>query len=102
VAVVLHFSFAINSQILHGFQSTTWPASHASITTHDLLVSTNRNTGGVSYERLEDRLAGTRIKTNVATGEETTTQNFGLIEWYDYSRKAHGLVERLKFLDIKL
>ena len=38
------------------------------ITTHDLLVSTNRNTGGISYERLEDtldRLAGTRIKTNV-------------------------------------
>lgn len=75
------------------------------ITTHDLLVSTNRNTGGISYQRLEDtldRLAGTRIKTNVATGEEVTTQNFGLIEWYDYSRKANGLVERLKFLDIKL
>src|ERR1700704_116904 len=75
------------------------------ITTHDLLVSTNRNTGGVSYERLEDtldRLAGTRIKTNVATGEEITTQNFGLIEWYDYNRKAHGFVERLKYLDIKL
>ena len=75
------------------------------ITTHDLLVSTNRNTGGVSYERLEDtldRLAGTRIKTNVATGEEISTQNFGLIEWYDYNRKAHGFVERLKYLDIKL
>ena len=75
------------------------------ITTHDLLVSTNRNTGGVSYERLEDtldRLAGTRIKTNVATGEEITTQNFGLIEWYDYNRKASGFVERLKYLDIKL
>lgn len=75
------------------------------ITTHDLLVSTNRNTGGVSYERLEDtldRLAGTRIKTNVATGEEVSTQNFGLIEWYDYNRKASGFVERLKYLDIKL
>src|ERR1700730_12659921 len=75
------------------------------ITTHDLLVSTNRNTGGVSYERLEDaldRLAGTRIKTNVETGEEMTMQNFGLIEWYDYNRKAHGFVERLKYLDIKL
>ena len=37
------------------------------ITTHDLLVATNRNTGGIVYERLEhalDRLAGTRIKTN--------------------------------------
>lgn len=75
------------------------------ITTHDLLVSTNRNTGGISYERLEDtldRLAGTRIKTNITTGEEMTTQNFGIIEWYDYNRKASGFVERLKHLDIKL
>lgn len=75
------------------------------ITTHDLLVSTNRNTGGISYERLEDtldRLAGTRIKTNVATGDEVNTQNFGLIEWYDYDRKASGFATRLKFLDIKL
>ena len=75
------------------------------ITTHDLLVSTNRNTGGISYERLEDtldRLAGTRIKTNVVTGEEVSTQNFGIIEWYDYNRKASGFVERLKYLDIKL
>ena len=75
------------------------------ITTHDLLVSTNRNTGGISYERLEDtldRLAGTRIKTNVATGEEISTQNFGIIEWYDYNRKANGFTERLKYLDIKL
>ena len=75
------------------------------ITTHDLFVSTNRNTGGISYQRLEDtldRLAGTRIKTNVETGDEVTTQNFGMIEWYDYNRKASGFVERLKYLDIKL
>ena len=75
------------------------------ITTHDLLVSTNRNTGGIIYERLEDtldRLAGTRIKTNVATGEEITTQNFGLIEWYDYNRKGSGMSSGCKYLDIKL
>jgi plasmid replication initiation protein len=75
------------------------------ITTHDLLVATNRNTGGVFYERLEhalDRLAGTRIKTNIETGDETSTQNFGLIEWYDYNRKGSGFAERLRHLDIKL
>lgn len=75
------------------------------ITTHDLLVATNRNTGGVIYERLEhalDRLAGTRIKTNIATGDETSTKNFGLIEWYDYNRKGSGMAERLRYLDIKL
>ena len=74
------------------------------ITTHDLLVSTNRSAGGISYERLEDTLdrLAARIKTNVATGEEVSTQNFGIIEWYDYNRKASGFVERLKYLDIKL
>jgi plasmid replication initiation protein len=75
------------------------------ITTHDLLVSTNRWTGGVIYERLEhalDRLAGTRIKTNIETGDEKSTQNFGLIEWYDYNRKGSGFAERLRYLDIKL
>lgn len=75
------------------------------ITTHDLLVATNRNTGGIVYERLEhalDRLAGTRIKTNIETGDEISTQNFGLIEWYDYNRKGSGFAERLRHLDIKL
>ena len=75
------------------------------ITTHDMLVSTNRNTGGIIYKRLEDaldRLAGTRIKTNISTGDEVSTQNFGLIEWYDYNRKGSGMSERLKHLDLKL
>lgn len=75
------------------------------ITTHDMLVSTNRQTGGIMYRRIEDvldRLAGTRIKTNVKTGDEVTTQNFGLIEWYDYNRKGSGMAERLRYLDLKL
>ncbi len=75
------------------------------ITTHDLLISTNRQTGGITYARLEhalDRLAGTRIKTNILTGDEGSTQNFGLIEWYDYNRKGSGFTERLRYLDIKL
>lgn len=75
------------------------------ITTHDLLVATNRNAGGIVYERLEhalDRLAGTRIKTNIRTGDELSTQNFGLIEWYDYNRKGSGFAERLRYLEIKL
>lgn len=38
----------------------------------------------------------------VATGDEVTTQNFGLIEWYDYNRKGSGMSERLRYLDLKL
>ena len=62
-------------------------------------------TGGINYKRLEqalDRLAGTRIKTNIKTGDEVSTQNFGLIDWYDYNRKGSGFTERLRYLDIKL
>ena len=47
-------------------------------------------------------LTGTRIKTNIVTGDEVSTQNFGLIEWYDYNRKGSGFAERLRYLDIKL
>jgi plasmid replication initiation protein len=79
------------------------------ITSHDYFVSTNRKTGGsvggILYKRLEDaldRLAGTRIKTNVETGDKKETKNFGLIEWYDYNRRGSGNAERLRYLDIKL
>jgi hypothetical protein len=43
------------------------------ITSHDLLVFTNRGTAGKDYDALcegIDRLAGTRITTNIRTGEE--------------------------------
>jgi len=93
------------SKLMHKKNQGESIGSQVRITTHDLLVSTNRYTGGIVYERLEhalDRLAGTRIKTNIETGDEKTTQNFGLIEWYDYNRKGSGFAERLRYLDIKL
>jgi plasmid replication initiation protein len=52
---------------------------------YDLLVSTNRYTGGGDYEQLASafgRLAGTRIETNIATNAERIRHGFGLIdEW---------------------
>ncbi len=42
---------------------------------YDLLVATNRHTGGKNYERLAEsfrRLAGTRIETNIATNGVST------------------------------
>ena len=93
------------SQLMRGKNDGETIKPVVRITTHDLLVSTNRCTGGITYQRLEhalDRLAGTRIKTNIVTGDEISTQNFGLIEWYDYNRKGSGFAERLRYLDIKL
>jgi plasmid replication initiation protein len=60
---------------------------------HDLLVATNRETSGDAYRRLREafeRLAGTRITTNIATGDIETTTGFGLIETWEIVRKTRG------------
>ena len=54
-------------------------------TAYDFLVSTNRLTNGAYYERFKaglERLAGTRIQTNIKTGGLTIEEGFGLIEWW--------------------
>ena len=63
------------------------------LTAHDLLVATRRDTGGDSYARLREafeRLAGTRITTNLTTGDVETTSGFGLIEAWEIVRKSRG------------
>jgi plasmid replication initiation protein len=63
------------------------------LTAHDLLTATRRDTGGDSYARLTEafeRLAGTRITTNIAVGGIETTQGFGLIEAWEIIRKTRG------------
>ncbi|NVK16639.1 MAG: replication initiator protein A, partial [Rhodobacteraceae bacterium] len=58
---------------------------------HDLLVACNRETSGDAYRRLREafeRLAGTRITTNIVTGGQEVTTGFGLIEKWEIVRKA--------------
>lgn len=60
---------------------------------HDLLVATNRDTSGDGYTRLREafeRLAGTRITTNMETGGIETTRGFGLIEAWEIVRRSRG------------
>ena len=60
---------------------------------HDLLVATNRETSGDAYRRLREafeRLAGTRITTNIVTGDIETTSGFGLIESWQIVRRTRG------------
>lgn len=60
---------------------------------HDLLVATNRETSGDAYRRLKEafeRLSGTRITTNIATGGITVTRGFGLIETWEILRHTRG------------
>ena len=60
---------------------------------HDLLVATNRDTSGDAYARLKEafeRLAGTRITTNIATGGTETTSGFGLIDSWQIVRRSRA------------
>lgn len=75
------------------------------LTTHDMLVETNRPTNNLGYERLLpalNRLRGVVINTTIATGKERTTRGFGLIDAFEYNRKGSMFSERLKYLEVTL
>lgn len=62
------------------------PPKTLRISSHDLLVATNRPTNGKGYTLLKnalDRLKGVSIKTNIKTNKREVTSAFGLIERYE-------------------
>ncbi len=74
------------------------------INSRELLIFTNRGTAGKDYRALKeaiDRLAGTRIGTNIRTGDEEQYDSFGLIDAASIRRK-HGLDGRLLWCEVKL
>ena len=85
------------SQLMAALNAGRPTARTLHLRAHDLLVSTNRETSGDAYRRLREafeRLAGTRITTNLATGPaddpvEITT-GFGLIESWEIVRRTRG------------
>lgn len=70
------------------------------IVPRDLLIFTNRNTGGKDYEALRGslrRLSETRIRTNIETDDTEQETGFGLIEKYRIERnKQTGRIEKLE------
>jgi plasmid replication initiation protein len=70
------------------------------IRAYDLMVSTNRETSGDGYRRLVEafeRLAGTRVKTNIKTGGDEITEGFGLIDsWRVVRRSGSGRMVSVK------
>ena len=81
------------SQLMAALNAGRATSRRVVLKAHDLLVATNRETSGDSYRRLKDafeRLAGTRITTNIATGETETTTGFGLIEGWEIVRHTKG------------
>lgn len=81
------------SQLMAGLNAGREISRTLQLRAHDLLVATNRDTGGDSYLRLREafeRLAGTRITTNIVTGGIEVTSGFGLIESWEILRKTRG------------
>ena len=71
------------SQLVAALNEGRRISREVTLKSYDLLVATGRDTSGNGYKRLREafeRLAGTRITTNIATGGEETTRGFGLID----------------------
>jgi len=74
------------------------------INCHEMLIFTNRGTSGRDYKALceaIDRLAGTRISTNISYGDEEEYNNFGLVDQGSIRRK-NGLNGRLLWVDLTI
>ena len=85
------------SQLMAAINAGRPTSRQMTMTAHDLLLATGRETSGDGYRRLKDafeRLVGTRITTNIATGPKEapteTTTGFGLIESWEIVRRTRG------------
>lgn len=71
------------SQIIRGMNEGREVSQLVRFQAADLLRATNRETSGRGYQLLKsalERLAGTRISTNIVTGGEEIFETFGLVE----------------------
>jgi plasmid replication initiation protein len=81
------------SQLMAAVNAGRPTAPTLQLKAHDLLIATQRETSGDGYRRLREafeRLSGTRIVTNIATGGIESTRGFGLIDAWEILRKARG------------
>ncbi len=92
------------SQIMHKLSAGEKVSQRVRLNTRDLLVFTNRGTAGKDYLAVVeaiDRLAGTRISTNIKTGDEEQYDTFGLIDAASVRRK-HGRDGRLLWCEVQI
>jgi plasmid replication initiation protein len=92
------------SQIMAKLRQGEPVSPRVRINSRELLIFTNRGTSGREYQSLLDaldRLEGTRIRTNIVTGDEEQIDGFGLIDASSIRRK-HGMDGRLLWCEVKL
>ena len=91
------------SQLMAGLNDGKKVSQVVRFKAHDLLMATNRITSGRGYELLKsalERLAGTRITTNITTGDQEIFRGFGLIESFEIVRQTRE--GRMQEIEIKL
>jgi len=74
------------------------------LTAYDLLVSTNRHTGGGDYDQLQkafERLSGTRITTDIRTNGVRQREGFGIIDSWKIIEK-HPADGRMVAIELRL
>ena len=74
------------------------------LTAYDLLVSTNRHTGGGDYDQLQkafERLSGTRITTDIRTNGVRQREGFGIIDSWKIIEK-HPTDGRMVAIELRL
>lgn len=92
------------SQIMSKLNNGERVSQTVRISARDLLIFTNRGTAGKDYNALceaVDRLGGTRISTNIRTGNTEQYKSFGLID-EAVIKRTRGRNGRLDYMDIKL
>ena len=79
------------SQLIEGINRGREPNRTLQIRAHDLLIATNRHTGGSDYDRLHkafERLRGTTITTDIKTNGERIRSGFGMIDEWNIIEKS--------------
>lgn len=88
------------SQCMSAYNEGREVSRHLEIDAYRLLEATNRASSGAGNDLLKaalDRLAGTRIKTNINQGDTERTDNFGLIDGYTIiSETKHNRIQKLR------
>lgn len=98
--VLLYCASLLMEQINRG----KLPPRTLRISSHDLLIATNRPTNGKGYTLLKnalDRLRGVSIKTNIKTNKREVTSAFGLIESYEIIESSR-VKDRMVRLELTL
>ena len=92
------------SQLMAAINKGDMPPKTLRISSHDLLVATNRTKDGDGYIRLKkalDRLTGVLIKTNIKTNKREITSAFGLLDSYEIIESSK-VKDRMLRLEITL